>query len=49
MRYRHLLRDAKAEKLTGYGALLLGFYLLYGAYDHRGRPKPKAMGPFLPW
>jgi hypothetical protein len=49
MSYRHLLRTAKAERYAGYGALLLGFYLLYGAYEGRGRRKPLATGPFLPW
>ncbi len=49
MGYRHLLKSPRGERLAGYGALLLGFYLLYGAYEGRGRRKPKLSGPFLPW
>ena len=49
VRYRHLIRDRRAERLAGYVALALGFYLLYGAYDRRGTPKPRLMGPLLPW
>ena len=47
--YQHLLKDPRHEKLIGYAAIFLGFYLLYGAYDRRGKNKPKIMGPILPW
>ncbi len=49
MSYRHLFSSPKTERYAGYGALLLGFYLLYGAYEGRGRRKPALSGPFLPW
>lgn len=48
MRYRHLA-GARVERWAGYGALAVGFYLLYGAYERRGRRKPALMGPILPW
>lgn len=49
MRYRHLLRSHQAEKIWGWAALGVGFWLLYGAYEGRGRAKPKLAGPILPW
>jgi hypothetical protein len=47
--YRHLFRSAKAEKLAGYGSMLLAAYLLYGAYERRGRDQPRLLRPFSFW
>jgi len=49
VRYRHLFKSQQAEKAAGYGAMLLAAYLLYGAYEKRGRDQPRLLRPFSFW
>ena len=35
--------------LLGLGLVGAGFWVLYRTYDGSGRPKPRLLGPFLPW
>lgn len=46
-RRRLLIRDAKTAKLIGYGAIILGSYALFEAYEKRGRGRP-FLTKFLP-
>ena len=42
MSRRLLVRDRRKGLLLGYGAVVLGSYLLYEAYEKRGRRRPFA-------
>ena len=41
--------NERTEKSVGIGLVVVGFFLLYDAYDGRGKQKPRVFGPFLPW
>jgi len=34
---------------VGLALVVAGFWVLYRTYDGSGRPKPRVLGPFLPW
>ena len=40
MTRRLLIRDRQRALLLGYGAIALGSYLLYEAYEKRGKSRP---------
>lgn len=46
---RPWIANADTEVILGLGLVVVGFALLYDAYDGRGRAKPRILGPFLPW
>ena len=46
---RPLIRRQATAVAVGGVLVLAGFFVLYDAYDGRGRRKPWALGPFLPW
>ena len=46
-RQRLLIRNAKTARLIGYGAIIVGSYALWEAYEKRGRGRPFA-AKFLP-
>ncbi|MFJ8719736.1 hypothetical protein ACIRD9_42495 [Streptomyces violaceus] len=43
------VRDRNTCILLGWTFTLLGFWLLWSAYEGRGRGKPLFLAPFLPW
>jgi hypothetical protein len=36
----HIIRDARTERLVGYGLVIAGLYLVYDAYEKRGTRRP---------
>jgi hypothetical protein len=46
-RKRFVFRQGRQAKLVGYGAILLGSYALWEAYEKRGRGRP-FVAKFLP-
>lgn len=46
---RPLIRDKRTSIWTGGVLTLLGFWILYGAWEGRGGRKPRLLGPILPW
>jgi hypothetical protein len=46
---RHLFRDPRLEAAAGVAAFAVGWWLLYNAYDARGRNQPKLLRPFTWW
>lgn len=46
---RPVIRSKQASILVGGALTLLGFVILYGAWEGRGGRKPRLLGPFLPW
>lgn len=46
---RPLIRNKRTSIVIGCALTLIGFVLLYDAWEGRGGSKPKILGPILPW
>lgn len=40
MKTKHVIRDPQLETAVGIGAIVAGWFLLYDAWDQRGREAP---------
>ena len=49
MRRRPWVKDKRTSIVVGSGLTLLGFVILYDAWEGRGGKKPRLLGPILPW
>lgn len=43
------IRSKRASIVVGGALTLLGFWILYGAWEGRGGKKPFPLGAVLPW
>lgn len=46
---RPWVKDKRTSILVGGLLTLLGFVILYDAWEGRGGRKPRLLGPLLPW
>lgn len=46
---RPWIADPQREIVIGVALVVVGFACLWDAWDGRGRPHPRWLGPFLPW
>jgi hypothetical protein len=46
---RPLFQSQRTAIAVGLVLLAVSFYVLYDAWDGRGRKKPLVFGPILPW
>jgi hypothetical protein len=49
MRGRPWVRDKRTSILVGGVLTVVGFVILYDAWEGRGGKKPRLLGPLLPW
>jgi hypothetical protein len=45
----HFIRNRRLEKVVGYGLFIIGAFLLYDAYDSRGKPMKWPFSSIFPW
>lgn len=46
---QHFVKDRKFEIILGFLAFIIGSYLLWDAYDNRGKSMKFPMGSFMPF